>query len=524
MELFLLIISLLFFASIFFERIGNRFGMPALLVFLLVGMFFGQEGLDVHVDNIEQAEAIATVAMCIILFTGGLNTKFEDIRPVIGPGASLATIGVIVTCLITGIVIMLVYIPFEGVTVPLSLSLLGAATLSSTDSAAVFSILRNQNFRLKHHLRETLELESGANDPMAFVLVITLIDVCTHAQTELSTLQIVQTMVVQLVVGLAIGIASGYLLIWLMKKVNLTNMSLYPQMILSACIFIFGATYYMKGNSYLAVYVGGLIIGNYHFTRKRQTRAFFDGLTWMAQLLLFLMLGMMVQPSDFLNLEVWLPSLIIVLALLFLARPIAVFVSLLPFLKKYNGKDMALLSWFGLKGAVPIVFAIICKANEVPYADTIFNVVFLCSLISLSLKGATCGRVARQLGLASPATELKRLYHFDLDLPEEIQSSVTEVCVSESMVQNGNTLKDMHLPNKTLVIMVNREDSYFVPTGNSELQEGDNLLIITDDDATLAQQMIEQQQKSENSDWHHQLIQHPTSFIKGKASEFMNHE
>lgn len=521
-EFFLLVISLLFFASIFFDRIGQRFGMPALLIFLLVGILFGQEGLGIRFDNTESAQAIATIAMCVILFTGGLDTKLETIRPVIGAGVTLATFGVLITCLITGLVLWVASIPFDS-KITLPMALLVAATLSSTDSASVFSILRGRGIRLKHRLGPTLELESGANDPMAYVLVTTLIGICTN-QGDTTVLGVVQSMVIQLVVGFAIGIASGYILIWVLKRVKLTNMSLYPIMILSACILIFSMTYYMRGNSYLAVYVGGLIIGNYKFARKRQTRSFFDGLNWLCQLMMFLMLGLMVTPSDFLRLSVWIPALAISVLLITLARPIAVFLSMLPFSSKYNGRDMIMVSWVGLKGAVPIIFAIQCKAHGVQNADFIFDLIFLCSLISLTFQGLTIERMARYLKLAIPASKLKHLYHFDLDLPEEIESSVTELTVDAAMMEHGAQLKDLHLPRKTLVIMVNRAENYFVPTGVSELQVGDNLLVITDDDAALAQQQMEQEHAAALNDWQHKLIQHPTEFIRAKADEFMNHE
>lgn len=523
-EFLLLAISLLFFASIFFDRIGRKVGMPALLVFLLVGILFGRDGLGLHFDSIEAAQAIGSIAMCVILFTGGLDTKFSTIRPVLGPGATLATFGVLLTCLVTGLTIWGIYRPFSQYTMSLSLALLLAATLSSTDSASVFSIMRSHGIRLKHRLGETLELESGANDPMAYVLVTTLIGICTSTTTESTALGIFQTMFIQLVVGLAIGVVAGYSLIWILDHVQLSNQSLYPIMILSACIFIFSATHYMMGNSYLAVYVGGLIIGNYKFARKRQTHAFFDGLTWLSQLLMFLMLGLMVTPTDFLHINVWLPSLVISLTLIFIARPLAVFCSLQPFMRQYNGRDMLLISWVGLKGAVPIIFAIQCLAAGVPFADTFFNVIFLCSLFSLAVQGLTIDKMADKLKLSAPAVKLKRLYHFDMDLPEEVESSATEMTVTPQMMRNGHQLKDLSLPHKTLVIMVNRKESYFVPTGVSEIQEGDILLMITDDASMLAAQQLELEQQQNKDDWQQQLIQHPKEFLRTKAHEFMDHE
>ena len=237
------------------------------------------------------------------------------------------------------------------------------------------------------------------------------------------------------------------------------------------------------------VFVGGLIIGNAKFTRKRQTKAFFNGLSWLSQLLMFLMLGLMVRPADFLHLEVWLPCLIISIVMIFVSRPLAVFLCMLPF-KKYLTRDKLMLSWVGLKGAVPIIFAILCKANDVPNADIIFNVVFLCTIVSLLIQGTTLTVVAKKLNLATPPDETKQLEHFDLDLPDEIQSTAHELEVTDEMLVSGCTLREMQIPPHTLIIMVRREDDFFVPTGASELKTGDQLLVITDQDADEVYQQI----------------------------------
>jgi cell volume regulation protein A len=253
-------------------------------------------------------------------------------------------------------------------------------------------------------------------------------------------------------------------------------------MILTACIFIFAITYYLQGNTYLAVYVGGLIIGNNKFTRKRQTKSFFNGLTWLSQLVMFLMLGLMVEPSDLTDYHVWLPCLIISIVMIGISRPLAVWLCMLPF-KQYMQRDKVMLSWVGLKGAVPIIFAIMCKANGVPGADLIFNVVFLCTIVSLLVQGTTLTYVAKKLDLATAPQESRTLEFFDIDLPDEIQSSAREVEVSEPMLEKGNTLRDIQIPPRTLVVMVRRGEDFFVPTGVSELQAGDQLLVISDKDA-----------------------------------------
>lgn len=493
-ELVLLILSLLFFVSIFADKIGYKYGVPALLLFLIVGMLFGShgmaaifgtKGIEIATGN---AEAISTLAMCIILFTGGMETRLSDIKSVLAPGVTLATLGVLITCVITGLLIYVIFGWINAVaSVSIWLALLMAATMSSTDSASVFSILRTNGIGLKHNLRPLLELESGANDPMAYVLTTTLIGVVVGLQANggegnVTALPIIQTIAIQLVMGTVLGLAFGEGLVQLMRRVKLGNESLYPIMVLTACIFIFSVTYYLKGNTYLAVYVGGLIIGNNKFTRKRQTRSFFNGLTWLSQLVMFLMLGLMVEPVSLLDYHVWVPCLIISIIMIGVSRPLSVWICMLPF-RKYRQRDRLMLSWVGLKGAVPIIFAIMCKANGVPGADMIFNIVFLCTIVSLLAQGTTLTAVAKKLRLDVPPEEERSLEHFDLDLPEEIQSSAREVEVTPEMIETGNTLREIKIPPRTLIIMVRRGEDFFVPTGVSVLAVGDQLLVISDKDA-----------------------------------------
>lgn len=529
-ELILLVLSLLFFASIFTDKIGYKFGVPALLLFLAVGMLFGPDGVGKlfnedgigYMLDIDIAQGIGTVALCIILFSGGMDTKLSDIRPVIAPGLVLATVGVLLTALITGVIIYYIFGWLNAIaSVSIWVALLMASTMSSTDSASVFSILRTSGIGFKHNLRPLLELESGANDPMAYVLTSTLIGVVTATTTEISGLVIIQTIVVQLVMGAVMGFLFGKMVISLMRKVHLNNESLYPIMVLTACIFIFSITYYLQGNTYLAVYIGGLVIGNSKFTRKHQTRSFFDGLTWLSQLVIFLVLGLMVRPTELIKPEVLLPCLIISVVMICISRPISVFLCMLPF-PQYSTKDKLMLSWVGLKGAVPIIFAILCKASGVAHADLIFNIVFLCTIVSLVVQGTSLSSMAQKLGLAMPEVKLKKLEHFDIDLPEEVESSATEVEITTDMLANGSQLKDLSLPPKTLVIMVRRSEDFFVPTGKSELEVGDQLLVITDNDAALAAQYREAEETEEAQHWGHQLINNTTAFISSKLRNLLH--
>ncbi|WP_242922586.1 potassium/proton antiporter [Pontibacter liquoris] len=483
-ELVLFAMAILFFLSILAGKAGYKFGVPALLLFLSVGMLSGSDGLGIHFENIQVAQTIGTVALCIILFSGGMDTKISEIRPILPQGGVLATLGVFVTAILTGLVSWWVL----GMTIPsaaigLTTALLLAATMSSTDSASVFSILRSKGLHLKNNLRPMLELESGSNDPMAYVLTITLIEIIKMESSPNYWLA-GGMLLMQLVIGAVAGYVLGKLAVRMINRVQIDNSSLYPILVFTFCIFIFSATYYLKGNGYLAVYIGGLIIGNSKFVHKRSSLNFFDGMAWMSQLIMFLTLGLLVNPHELVPIIV--PGLIISFLMIFVTRPLSVFLCLLPF-RKMHFKDKTFVSWVGLRGAVPIIFAIIPLAENVPHARLIFNIVFFCTLVSLVVQGTSLSKMATWLGLAEKPHELKKLQDFDVEFSDEIKSVMTDISVTPQALEKGNRLMDMPLPDKTLVVMVKRDGKYFVPTGKTLLTENDKLLIITDDQEALMQ-------------------------------------
>ena len=481
-ELALLVISGLFFLSILAGKAGYKFGVPALLLFLSVGMLFGSDGIGIDFDNIQLAQTIGTVALCIILFSGGMDTKISEIRPVMAQGIILATIGVFLTAIFTGLVVWWVFgKTMASAGVGFLTSLLLASTMSSTDSASVFSILRSKGLRLKNNLRPLLELESGSNDPMAYILTITIISII---QTEAAPNYWMAggTLLLQLVIGAGAGYVLGKFAVYVINHLKVDNASLYPILVFTFCVFIFSVTYFIKGNGYLAVYIGGLVIGNSKFVHKRSSLNFFDGLAWMSQLLMFLTLGLLVNPHELIPIIV--PGLIISFAMIFITRPISVILCLLPF-RKMPYKDKIFVSWVGLRGAVPIIFAIIALASNVPHAGLIFNFVFFCTLISLIIQGTSLPKVASWLGLVKKPQELNKLKNFDIDFPDEIKSVTTELEVTPQSLAHGHHLMDLPLPDKTVVVLVKREGKYFVPTGTTNLQLKDKLLIITDDQEAL---------------------------------------
>ncbi len=481
-ELVLFVISILFFLSILASKAGYKFGVPALLLFLGVGMVFGSDGVGIQFENIQVAQAIGTVSLCIILFSGGMDTKISEIRPIIPQGVILATFGVFLTAILTGVLTWWVLgMTMASAGIGLTTALLLAATMSSTDSASVFSILRSKGLNLKNNLRPMLELESGSNDPMAYILTITLIEIVKMGGDP-NYFAAFGMLLFQLSVGALAGYALGKLAVKLINKLEIDNASLYPILVFTFCIFIFSFTYFIKGNGYLAVYIGGLVIGNTRFVHKRSAVNFFDGMAWISQLLMFLTLGLLVNPHELIPIIV--PGLIISFLMILVTRPLSVFITLLPF-PKMPFMDKAFVSWVGLRGAVPIIFAIILLAEDVPHARLLFNIVFFCTLVSLVIQGSSLSQMAVWMGLAEKPSELKKMKNFDVEFSDEIKSVTTEITITANTLKSGNHLMDLAIPENTLVVMVKRGDKFFIPTGKTMLQEGDKLLIITDNQEAL---------------------------------------
>ncbi|MDY5968705.1 MAG: potassium/proton antiporter, partial [Bacteroidales bacterium] len=336
--------------------------------------------------------------------------------------------------------------------------------------------------KLKHNLRPVLELESGSNDPMAYVLTVTFISLVLQGGEPQWGVAVL-TVLMQLTIGALVGYLFGKGVVRVINRINIENNSLYPILVFTACIFLFAFTYYIKGNSYLAVYIGGLVIGNSKFVHKRSTRYFFEGLSWLGQLLMFLTLGLLANPSEMKN--AILPGIFVSLVMIFFTRPLSVFISLAPF-RWLKFRDKMFISWVGLRGAVPIIFAILCRAQGVPHSETIFNIVFFCTLVSLVLQGTTLPLVARWLKLAEPPEQQNKADNFDIDFPEEIKSATSEIIITADVLHNhGHHIMDLGMPEKTLAIMVKRDNHYFVPTGKTTLHEGDTLMVITDNDEGL---------------------------------------
>lgn len=473
-ENILLIGSILLFVSIVVGKTGYRFGVPALLLFLLVGMLFGSDGLGLQFHNAKIAQFIGMVALSVILFSGGMDTKFKEIRPILSPGIVLSTVGVFLTALFTGLFIWyLSGMSWTNIHFPLITSLLLASTMSSTDSASVFAILRSQKMNLKHNLRPMLELESGSNDPMAYMLTIVLIQ---FIQSDgMGTGNIIGSFIIQFLVGAAAGYILGKLAILILNKINIDNQSLYPILLLSFVFFTFAITDLLRGNGYLAVYIAGMMVGNHKITFRKEIATFMDGLTWLFQIIMFLMLGLLVNPHEMI--EVAVVALLIGVFMIVIGRPLSVFLCLLPF-RKITLKSRLFVSWVGLRGAVPIIFATYPVVANVEGSNMIFNIVFFITIVSLIVQGTSVSFVARLLHLSTPLEKTGN--DFGVELPEEIDTDLSDMTITMEMLNEADTLKDMNLPKGTLVMIVKRGDEFLIPNGTLKLHIGDKLLLISE--------------------------------------------
>lgn len=472
----LLIGSILLFVSVIVGKTGYKFGVPALLLFLIVGMIFGSDGLGLQFHNADEAQFIGMVALSIILFSGGMDTKYSDIRPILSPGIVLSTAGVLLTALFTGVFIWWISgMHWSNISFPIITSLLLAATMSSTDSASVFAILRSQNINLKHNLRPMLELESGSNDPMAYMLTVVLIQLVQASGMNCG--EIALSFAIQFIVGGAIGYVSGRAAVFMLNKLNIDNQALYPILLLAFVFFTFSITDLIHGNGYLAVYIAGMLVGNSKIKYRKEIVTFMDGLTWLFQIIMFLCLGLLVNPHEMF--EIAIVASLIGIFMIFIGRPLSVLLCLMPF-RNMTTKSRLFVSWVGLRGAVPIIFATYPVVAGIDGADAIFNIVFFITILSLVIQGTTVSFIANKLGLSIPVE--KKGNEFGVELPEEINTNLSDMVITEKDIAGGDTLKEMSLPKGTLVMIVKRDEEFLIPNGTLKLHVGDRLLLISEKD------------------------------------------
>ncbi len=462
----LLLAGLLMILGIVSSKFSARAGLPVLVLFLGLGMLAGSDGIGkIAFDDYALAHAIGTVALAFILFDGGLRTPLENLKLAWKPSAALATFGVFVTSAVTGVVAMYV------LDLTLLEGLLLGSIVGSTDAAAVFSLLRSAGVHLRKRLGATLEIESGANDPMAIFLTVGLIQVLTGEMPFGPGLLVL--FLLQMGVGLTVGLVVGKLSVRLINRINLAAAGLYPVLTAACGVFAFGAAAALQGSGFLAVYVAGIVLGNSKLVFQKGTLLFHDGVAWAGQIAMFVVLGLLSFPRALL--EVAGPSLLVAVALTFLARPLAVLPLLTPF--KFTARELTLVSWVGLKGAVPIILATYPMMAKLPAGPTIFNVVFFVVLISALVQGGTLPWLARKLELEEPPPPEAPLSLEIMSL-RDVDAEIIDYLVAEGSPPAGRLLRDLALPEGAVVAMITRDKTLIPPRGSTAVEGGDHLFIV----------------------------------------------
>jgi len=470
----LIIGSFLLFISILASKISTKLGIPTLLIFLAIGMLAGSDGLGgIRFESPYIAKVLGAMTLTLILFSGGLDTEFEHIRPIVWHGVLLSTLGVLVTAFSIGYFVYLVtdFGLIEGFLV--------GAIVSSTDAAAVFSILRSKNLQLKANLSPMLELESGSNDAMAYFLMIFFMSLLTSSQ-DISIWSAIPRFFQEMLIGGIVGLVVGKGMIFIVNKVQLAYESLYPGLTLAIILFTYSATNFIHGSGFLAVYIAGLILGSQNFIHKNSLVRFYDGIAWLMQVVMFISLGLLVYPHKLIPIAG--VGLLISGVLIFLSRPISVFLSLA--LTKATFNQKLFISWVGLRGAVPIVFATYPLLEGIDKSDKIFHIVFFIVLTSVLLQGTTLYPLAKWLNLEEKVATRKAKA---IKLSEDVKSDLLELLVPQGSVAAGKKVVELGFPKSSLIVLINRDKRYLTPRGDTEIVAGDKLMVMTDDKRELSE-------------------------------------
>jgi cell volume regulation protein A len=467
-ESILLVGSFLLFISILASKLSSHLGIPTLLIFLAIGMLAGKDGLGgIQFESPYVAKVLGTVTLTLILFSGGLDTNFEHIRPIVWNGILLSTIGVLITALAIGFFVTWItdFTLIEGMLV--------GAIVSSTDAAAVFSILRSKNLQLKDNLSPTLELESGSNDAMAYFLMIFFTKLLTTSP-DMGIWAAIPRFFQEMLLGGLVGIVVGKAMVFVVNKIQLAYEALYPGITLAMILFTYSATNFVHGNGFLAVYIAGIILGSQNFIHKNSLVRFYDGISWLMQVAMFISLGLLVSPHKLIPIAGI--GMLIAAALMFIARPLSVFIALA--FTKVNFNQKLFISWVGLRGAVPIVFATHPLLESVSKSDKIFHIVFFIVLTSVLLQGTTLYPLAKWLKLEETAPEKKIK---PISLSEDVKGELVELIVPFHSVVEEKKLVEIDFPRSALIVLIKRADHYLTPRGDTALKGGDKLLVMAED-------------------------------------------
>ncbi|HQA29577.1 MAG TPA: potassium/proton antiporter [Brevefilum fermentans] len=460
--------ALLLLVSVVLSKTSEKFGLPTLIIFMVIGMIAGSEGVfGIHFDDNEIAKGIGILALSMILFYGGTDTKWVMIKPVIKEGVVLATLGVVATAGITGYAVHIL------LKIPVIEALLLGAIVSSTDAAAVFSILRSKGINLKGNLKPLLELESGSNDPMAMFLTIGLIELIKNPASSLFSM--VLLFFQQMVIGAILGYLMGRLVALILNRIKLGYNGLYPVLSLGSVFLTFWMASLINGSGFLAVFIMGIVMNTVDLVHKRTLQRFHDGIGWLMQSALFLSLGLFIFPSRLI--PVLGVSLLISLVLFFIARPLSVFLTLIP--NAMSIKEKVLISWVGLRGAAPIILATFPMVAGLEQSDLFYNVIFVVVLTSLLIQGTSLPFVARWLKLDKPIISTP-LYPLEYQPVPGMESELTRLVVQPNSRVINQTIDVLNLPEQFLITLIERNQDFIVPHGGTVLQANDTLLALTD--------------------------------------------
>lgn len=467
-ENILLVGAILLFFALLAGKTSSRFGIPVLILFLAIGMIAGSEGIGgIIFDSPKITQFIGIIALNFILFSGGFDTSWDSVKPIVWQGIVLSSIGVLITASVLGTFIWAItdFTIYEG--------LLLGSIVSSTDSAAVFSILRSKNIALKGNLRPLLELESGSNDPMAYVLTIVLTGLVVNQESGFMTA--IPFFFQQLILGGILGLLFGRISKYVINAIKLDYEGLYIVLVIAIMLFSFAATDFVGGNGFLAVYLCAIYLGNQDLIHKKKFLKSFDSFAWLMQIVLFLTLGLLVFPSKII--PVFGIGLVIAAFLILVARPVSVFVSLYFF--KIQNRSRWFISWVGLRGAVPIVFATYPLLAGAEKAQMIFNIVFFISVTSVLIQGTTLPVFAKWLHLTVPV-KVKQRTLADLALADSVKSLLTEIIIPDGCRSVGIPLVDLKLPKTILISFLQRNGKFITPNGATKLEPNDKLYVISE--------------------------------------------
>lgn len=460
-DLVILVSALLLLTGVLTTKFSARFGMPALVLFIALGMVLSRY---VYYDDAEITQLVGIFALVVILFQGGMQTEFKEIKPVLGPALSLATVGVLVTTVVVGVCATFI------LDIPLEKGLLIGAIVGSTDAAAVFSVLGGLN--IKQRITSTLEAESGSNDPMAVFLTVSLIEWIQTPDTSIFSM--ILSFVMEMGLGLVVGILVGFLAAYIINRINFDSSGLYPVMALGFAILTYGVAGLLHCSGLLAVYVMALVLGNTELTYRRTILAFNQGFAWMMQIAMFVLLGLLVFPNQLSGIA-WQGLLLSVL-LMFVARPIGVLLSLL--FTKFEMREKIMIAWAGLRGAVPIVLATYPLIAGIEGGQMYFNVVFFVVLTSAIIQGTTISPLAMKLKLIDKdkqeAPSLLELFALGKG-----NSEITHVQVQRNMPIIGQEIQNLNLPDDILFTAIIRGERIITPKGNTIIEQGDTLYVMS---------------------------------------------